>query len=93
MPSVLVAPLLLVGIFVVSLVRKGVASLVNKSGLKATLAESDNGVDLGANLASLSYYIVLLMVFSLVLERMGITAVLDPLKNLVDQFAAHCQIS
>ncbi len=87
LPSVLVTLLLLVvGVFAARLVRSTVAALVNKSGLKARLAESGNDVDFASSLASLSYYVVLLMVLLLVLERMGITAVLDPLKNLVDQF-------
>ena len=87
LPSVLVTLLILfVGIIVARMVRKGTRKLINNTGLQQKLAGSGSDVDVGMSLGSLVYYIVLLMVLLLVLERMGITSVLDPLKNLVDQF-------
>lgn len=85
LPNVLVTLLILiVGIFIAKLIRKGIKKVINKSGLLEKLENDSNKV--GESVASLGYYIVLLNVLLIVLERMNITSVLDPLKALASQF-------
>ena len=43
-------------------------------------------VDIAKGLGALVYFVILLNVLVVVLERMGITAVLDPIKALISQF-------
>lgn len=87
LPSVLVTLLILfLGFIIARLVRRGATALINKSGLQSRLSDSGSDVNVASSIGGLVYYVVLLMVLLLVLERMGITSVLDPLKNLVDQF-------
>jgi len=76
--------ILFIGIFVAKMIRKGVKKLISKSGLLDKV--EDDGDKAIASIASLAYYIVLLNVLLIVLERMNITSVLDPLKDLAAQF-------
>ncbi len=85
LPNVLVTLLILiVGIFIAKMIRKGIKKLINNTSIGEKLSES--GEDVVGGIASLGYYIVLLNVLLLVLERMNITSVLDPLKQLASQF-------
>ena len=85
LPNVLVTLLILfIGIFVAKMIRKGVKKLISKSGLLDKV--EDDGDKAIASIASLAYYVVLLNVLLIVLERMNITSVLDPLKDLAAQF-------
>lgn len=87
LPNVITTLIILfVGLFIAKLLKQGTAKLVDKSGLNEKLAAEDDSVNITESISSLVYYVVLLMVLLLVLERMNITSVLDPLKNLVDQF-------
>jgi len=85
LPNVLVTLLILiVGIFIAKMIRKGIKKLINNTSIGEKISES--GEDVVGGIASLGYYIVLLNVLLLVLERMNITSVLDPLKQLASQF-------
>jgi len=85
LPNVLVTLLILfIGIFVAKMIRKGVKKLITKSGFLNKV--EDDGDTVISSIASLAYYVVLLNVLLIVLERMNITSVLDPLKDLAAQF-------
>ncbi|MGH1439296.1 MAG: mechanosensitive ion channel [Cellvibrionaceae bacterium] len=85
LPNVLVTLLILiVGIFIAKMVRKGLKAIISKSSIGEKLNETNEKATEG--IASLGYYIVLLNVLLIVLERMNITSVLDPLKQLASQF-------
>jgi hypothetical protein len=85
LPNVLVTLLILcVGIFIAKIVRIGIKKLINNTSFGKKL--SDDNKDIVNAIASFAYYIVLLNVLLIVLERMNITSVLEPLKNLAAQF-------
>lgn len=85
LPNVLVTLLILfIGIMIAKMIRKGVTTLLSKTSLGEKLDSNGDNIIKGA--ASLAYYIVLLNVLLIVLERMNITSVLDPLKTLATQF-------
>ncbi len=81
-----------IGILIVgSLIAKGIKKLVRR-GLKKT--ELDNklfggkasGVNPEGFISSLVYFIVMLFVLLLVLSTLGMESVLDPVKNMLDEF-------
>lgn len=85
LPNVLVTLLILfVGIFIAKIVRTGIKKLINNTNFGKKL--SNNNADAVNAIAVFAYYIVLLNVLLIVLERMNITSVLDPLKHLSSQF-------
>jgi len=85
LPNVLVTLLILfVGIFIAKIVRIGIKKLINNTGFGKKL--SNNNEDAVSAIAAFAYYLVLLNVLLIVLERMNITSVLDPLKHLASQF-------
>jgi hypothetical protein len=85
LPNVLVTLLILfVGIFIAKLVRIGIKKLINNTSFGKKLNKSNE--DVVSAIAAFAYYIVLLNVLLIVLERMNITSVLDPLKHLASQF-------
>jgi hypothetical protein len=85
LPNVLVTLLILfVGIFIAKLVRIGIKKLINNTSFGKKL--SNNNEDAVSAIAAFAYYLVLLNVLLIVLERMNITSVLDPLKHLASQF-------
>jgi hypothetical protein len=58
--------------------------LINNTGFGKKI--SNNNEDAVSAIAAFAYYLVLLNVLLIVLERMNITSVLDPLKHLASQF-------
>ncbi len=89
-PGILVTLLILiVGIFIAKFLRNLFISFFRKTSFNKKIDASTVGVDVASLLGQLIYYIILLNVILIVLERMNITAVLDPLKNLADQFLGY----
>lgn len=80
--------ILIVGWFIASAIRKLVFNMLNKTNfdnrfLKGTSFQAEKLI------SKLVYYILMLMVLMVVLEKLGITDVLDPLKNMVNQFTGY----
>jgi hypothetical protein len=89
-PSVIGALLiLLVGWLFAIGIRKGLAMVLKKLEVDKRL-ENKSGEHLTVEklISGLAYYLVLLFVLLLALGALGIEGVLDPLKNLVDDFVA-----
>jgi hypothetical protein len=85
LPNVLVTLLILfLGIFIAKVVRIAIKKLINNTRFGKKLSNSNE--DVVSAIAAFAYYIVLLNVLLIVLERMNITSVLDPLKHLASQF-------
>ncbi len=78
--------ILIVGMFIAKFIGGMVRRVINKTGIASRLTDSGSKTDLGKSIGKLVYYVILLFVLLIVLERLGVTSVLDPLKNLVNKF-------
>lgn len=88
LPGVLGALLiLLIGWMIAKGVRSLIIRLMKKTDLDEKLLGSAS-VDPGRMVANLVYYLIMLVVLMVVLEKMGISYVLDPIKDMVGQFFA-----
>ncbi len=76
--------IILIGWFIAGLLRSLVQKLVSKSGLEKTFNNSK--VNIGELIAKMVYFLVMIFVFMLALEKLGMTTVLDPVKNLLNKF-------
>lgn len=83
-----VLAILVVGMWFAKIIR-GLATkgLSNLSFL--TVKTGSKPIDLVKPIASLIYYIVLLNVLLIVLGKLGLSSVLDPLKNMANQFLGY----
>ncbi len=90
LPGVLGALVVLfVGILIASGVRRLVRALFNKTSFDEKLGKSMNSTaDVGAFIAKLAYYLVMLFVLLIVLDILGVKNVLEPLQNMLDGFLA-----
>lgn len=75
----------IVGYFIAKIIAGFVARLVRKTGLGSKLSGK---TDVAKSVGSLVYFVLILFVLLMVLERLGLTAVLDPLKDLVTKFTS-----
>lgn len=89
-PSVIGALIILVvGWFAAVGIRKCLAVVMKKLEVDKRLeSKSGERVSVEKLISGLAYYLVLLFVLLLALGALGIEGVLDPLKNLVDDFVA-----
>lgn len=89
-PSVIGALIILVvGWFAAVGIRKCLAVVMKKMEVDKRLeSKSGEHVSVEKLISGLAYYLVLLFVLLLALGALGIEGVLDPLKNLVDDFVA-----
>ncbi len=85
-PTIIVALIILL---VGWLIAKGIKTLIehifNKTAVSKRL-ETDSGLKLGSFIAKVVFYIIMVMVLLMVLEKLGITKVLTPLQNMLDKF-------
>lgn len=76
--------IIIIGWFIAGMLKRLVKKLANKSGIDKTL-KSDK-VSISDLLAKLVYFLVMIFVFMLALEKLGMTSVLEPVKNLLNGF-------
>lgn len=88
MPGVLGAlVVLLIGWFIARGVRRLTNRLLSKSGLDDRInRNSTKPVKASSMISKLVYYVVLTVVLMVVLEMLGVSQVLDPLKQMVAEF-------
>lgn len=80
---------LVVGLWLAKVIRRAVTALLGRaSWMKKIAASSEQQTEIVAGISSLVYYLVVLNVLLVVLDMMGIHSVLDPLKNLANNFLA-----
>ncbi len=85
-PGLLVTLLILViGVFLAKLLRRIFVGAFKKTNLNKKIMDSGVGINAAEAGGMLIYFVVMLNVLLIVLERMNITTVLDPLKNLASQ--------
>ncbi len=80
---------LLIGLVIANIVKRVVTALFKSTNLDEKLASSMNSsTNIGAFIAKLAYYLVMMFVLLIVLDILGVKNVLEPLQNLLNQFLA-----
>ncbi len=75
--------IIIIGWFVAKLIKKLVKGLFERSGIDKALKSK---VNIGDVIAKFIYFMVMIFVFMLALEKLGMTSVLEPVKNLLNEF-------
>lgn len=89
LPGVLGSVLILiVGWFIAKMISGLFGRLVSKTGLQERAKLDPNSINLAKTIKKLTYYILMTIVLLVVLESMGVSDVLDPLKEMVNKFLA-----
>jgi len=91
MPNAIAALIILVvGIFLAGIIRKGFGLLLGKLNLDDRInKDREKPLKVEAPLSTFVYYLVLLYVLLLVLSILGVEGVLTPLQNMFDQFVSY----
>ena len=80
---------LLIGWLIAKGIKKLVVNLLNRTSWhKKVLSDETDGETTNNFIATLLYYLIMIIVFLIVLEILGITSVLEPLERMVDKFLA-----
>ena len=80
--------ILIVGWFIASAVRKLVYNMLNKTNFDNRFLKG-SGFQAEKLISKLVYYLLMIIVLMVVLEKLGITEVLTPLQNMVNQFTSY----
>lgn len=76
--------IIIIGWFIARLLRNLTNGLIEKTGIDKTL--NSNKVDISKLVSKLVYFLVMIFVFMLALEKLGMQTVLEPVKNLLGGF-------
>jgi len=79
--------IIIIGWFVAGILKGLVKKLVSKTGVDKRL--KNKKVNLATLISKLVYYLVMIFVFMLALEKLGLTSVLEPVKELLNGFTAY----
>ena len=78
--------ILILGWFIAGVVKRIVAKLIRKTGVDNKLGNSK--LKLSSFISKLIYFLVMIFVFILALEKLGMSNVLEPIKNLLNGFTS-----
>jgi len=88
LPNTIAAILILIiGWFVAGFIKRLLTKLIRRTGVDDKLGTSK--VTLSRFIGKLIYFLVMIFVFMLALEKLGMTSVLDPVKNLLNGFTGY----
>ncbi len=88
LPNTLAAlAILIIGWFIAGFVRRLVTKLIKRTKVDDKLGT--NKITLSKFIGKLLYFLMMIFVFMLVLEKLGMTSVLDPVKNLLNSFLTY----
>ncbi|MCG8184154.1 mechanosensitive ion channel [Tenacibaculum piscium] len=76
--------IIVLGWLVAKLVRSLINKISDKSGLNKTLSNSK--ISFGDLISKLVYYLIMIFVFMIALDKLGMTSVLEPIKGLLNGF-------
>jgi small-conductance mechanosensitive channel len=76
--------ILIIGWFVAGFLKRMIAKLIRKTGVDQKLGKSK--INLSKFISKLVYFLIMIFVFMLALEKLGMNNVLDPLKNMLNSF-------
>ncbi|MDN3664129.1 mechanosensitive ion channel [Algibacter miyuki] len=77
--------IIIIGWFIAGLLKRIILKIFKKTGVDDKLKNSK--ISLSKFISKLVYFLVMIFVFTLALEKLGMTNVLDPLKNMLNDFA------
>ncbi len=84
-PNILLAIIILIiGWFIANIIKKVITKLIKKTGIDNKL-KSDK-VTLSSFIGKLLYFLIMIFVFLLVLDKLGINNVMDPIKHMLSGF-------
>ena len=78
--------IIILGWFVAGIVKKLTKKVIKKTGVDKSL--SSNKVSFSDLIAKLIYYLIMIFVFMLALDKLGMTTVLEPVKGLLNGFTS-----
>ncbi len=78
--------IIIIGWFVAGLLKRIVSKLIKKTGVDEKLSNSK--ITLSKFISKLIYFLVMIFVFILALEKLGMSNVLDPVKNMLNGFTS-----
>ncbi len=76
--------IIIIGWFVAGLIKKLIKKVISKAGIDNPT--NTKKVSLGDLIAKLVYYLIMIFVFMLALDKLGLTSVLEPVKELLNGF-------
>lgn len=88
-PILVALVILVVGMIIAKIVRKVVTKALSKVGALRREAADGTITDLATPIATLVYFVIVLFVLIAALGAMGLTDVLEPLKNMANQFLGY----
>ena len=88
-PVLIALAILVIGLIIAKVVRKLAQKALGKVDILHRENSDGSVTDLATPIATLIYYIIVLFVLIAVLGKMGLTDVLDPLKNMANQFLGY----
>lgn len=77
--------IIILGWFIAGILKKIIKKLLEKTGVDNKLTSK---VKLSEVISKIIYFLIMMFVFMLALEKLGMTSVLEPVKNLLDGFTA-----
>ncbi len=78
--------IIILGWFVAGLIRKLIKKVFHKSQIDQKL--NNDKVNIGTLISKLVYYLVMIFVFMLALQKLGMTTVLEPVRDLLKGFTS-----
>ncbi len=85
LPNTLAAvAILIIGWFIAGFIRRITTKLIKRTGVDDKLGTKK--ITLSRFIGKLLYFLIMIFVFMLALEKLGMTSVLDPVKNLLNGF-------
>lgn len=76
--------IIILGWFIAGILKRIIAKLIKKTGIDNKLKNSK--ISLSDFISKLVYFLVMIFVFTLALEKLGMTSVLEPLKIMLSNF-------
>lgn len=76
--------ILIIGIFIAKFLKRIITKIIAKTGIDSTL--KGNKIILSSLIGKLIYFLLMIIVFMLALEKLGMTNVLEPLKTMLNGF-------
>ncbi len=76
--------IIIIGWFIAGVLKRIISKLIKKTGIDNKLKNSK--ISLSDFVSKLVYFLVMIFVFTLALEKLGMTNVLDPLKTMLSNF-------
>jgi len=88
-PILVALIILIVGLFIARIIRGILRKALSKVGILNRTNSDGSAMDLATPIATLVYYLIVLFVLIAVLAQMGLTDVLDPLKQMASEFMGY----